>query len=136
MMLFCNSYHYSSMQIFPLNIFSIVFIATIDITMVDNSIKKYVKYLYNTKCVSLKTNIDAIVTAVNGKVNAHQEIKNFKFKKFLYINNNKNIKNSARLYNALANISYCMPFILRYAISATAGGAININSVGINLPAN
>ena len=41
--------------------------------------------------------IEAIVTAARGNVNAHQEIKNFRFMKFLYMKKSRKLKNRAKL---------------------------------------
>jgi hypothetical protein len=99
------------------------------------AINRYAKFLYTKECVILYANSVAIVIAAIGNVNAHHDIKNLIFKKFLYIKANKNVKNRPICSKNCANKSNS-PDNLKYAIKPIAGGAIRINRVGINLIGN
>lgn len=69
--------------------------------------------------------------AVNGKVKAHQEIKNSSFLKLLYKNSRSITKKYAMNNINIAKLSQLWAMRI-YAINPIAGGAIRIKSVGIN----
>ena len=78
--------------------------------------------------------VDKVIAAI-GKVNAHQEIKNLIFIKFLYITKTKIVKNSPKLNKIWAKKSK-VPVSFIYEINPIDGGAISIKRVGINFGAN
>ena len=69
---------------------------------------KTIKYENNNNVTVFSSwyiTIELIAIAAIGKTKAHHDMKNFIFKKFLYINAIKSVKNIAILNNILAKIS-------------------------------
>lgn len=123
------------MQISFLNICWTVLKATSKTISVVSAVRTYAKISKVLFFVNSYIKIVLKVTAAIGKVNAHQEIKNCIFRKFLYITNIKTVKNSPKLNKICAKKSNS-PVNLIYEINPIAGGAIKIKSVGINFGAN